>query len=259
MDAFLHEISHFVFSFVFSKVNLVLALLLVGRLVVLTALEKRDPAHSVSYREVLPRDIFAWVMYGIVVYPAAMFLNRWIMYRPPLPQSVLEWPLAIRILFYVVLADLGFYWIHRWLHTRYLWPAHKWHHCPTYMYWLAGVRGSVVQQTLVNVPYIAAGVFLDVAPWWMFWAILVKNIAQNDFMHLNVPWGNRWLEWIIITPRYHHVHHSDNPAHYRNNLAGLFPIWDHAFGTYLDPEKVPRKLTFGIGDSAPAVRLLIGI
>jgi sterol desaturase/sphingolipid hydroxylase (fatty acid hydroxylase superfamily) len=122
-------------------------------------------------------------------------------------------------------ADFGHYWVHRLLHTRHLWRAHKWHHYPTYMYWLAGVRGSVVQTTLVNIPYLAAGVFLAIAPWWMFWAIILKNTAQNDVMHLNVWWGNRWLEWFIVTPRYHHVHHSDNPEHYRSNLAPLFPIW----------------------------------
>jgi sterol desaturase/sphingolipid hydroxylase (fatty acid hydroxylase superfamily) len=122
-------------------------------------------------------------------------------------------------------ADFGHYWVHRLLHTRHLWRAHKWHHYPTYMYWLAGVRGSVVQTTLVNIPYLAAGVFLAIAPWWMFWAIILKNTAQNDVMHLNVWWGNGWLEWFIVTPRYHHVHHSDNPEHYRSNLAPLFPIW----------------------------------
>ena len=196
---------------------------------------------------------------GFGVVPAADFLDRQIMYYPELPQFVLEWPLAVRIVLYLVLADFGHYWVHRLLHTRHLWRAHKWHHYPTYMYWLAGVRGSIVQGTLVNIPYLAAGVFLGIAPWWMFWAIILKNTAQNDFMHLNVWWGNRWLEWFIVTPRYHHVHHSDNPEHYRSNLAPLFPIWDRVFGTYVDPEKVPRKMTFGIGESVPPIRLVIGI
>jgi sterol desaturase/sphingolipid hydroxylase (fatty acid hydroxylase superfamily) len=241
------------------KTILAVLLLFIIRLIVLTALEKRDPAHFVPYREVLPRDFFAMLVIGFGVVPAADFLDRQIMYYPELPQFVLEWPLAVRIILYLVLADFGHYWVHRLLHTRHLWRAHKWHHYPTYMYWLAGVRGSIVQGTLVNIPYLAAGVFLGIAPWWMFWAIILKNTAQNDFMHLNVWWGNRWLEWFIVTPRYHHVHHSDNPEHYRSNLAPLFPIWDRAFGTYVDPEKVPRKMTFGIGEPVPAIRLVIGI
>ncbi len=255
MDTFLNAAAHLLFS----KLTLIGVLLFALRLVVLTALEKHNPAHFVSYRKVLPRDIVAMLVIGFGVLPAADFLDRWIVYPPVLPASVLEWPLAIRILLYLVLADFGHYWVHRLLHTRHLWRAHKWHHAPTYMYWLAGVRGSIVQQTLVNVPYIVAAVFLGIAPWWMFWAILLKNVAQNDFMHLNLWWGNSWLEWIVVTPRYHHIHHSDDPVHYRSNLAALFPIWDHLFGTYLDPEKVGRNLTFGIGESVSPIRLVIGL
>ncbi len=253
MDTLRHDVVHF------SKMTLLVVVLIAVRLVLLTAIEKRDPAHFVPYREVVPRDVLVTLVFVFGVLPAADFLDRWIIYPPMLPRSVLEWPLALRFVLYLVLADFGHYWVHRLLHTRHLWRAHKWHHSPTYMYWQAGVRSSIVQQTLVNLPYIGAGVFLGIAPWWMVWAIALKNIAVNDFQHLNVPWGNRWLEWVIVTPRYHHIHHSEDPVHYRSNLAALFPIWDHLFGTYLDPEKVPRNLTFGIGETVPPVRLFIGI
>jgi sterol desaturase/sphingolipid hydroxylase (fatty acid hydroxylase superfamily) len=159
---------------------------------------ERDPAHFVPYRKVLPKDILAMLVFAFGVVPTAEFIDRWIMYPPALPHWVLEWPLTIRIALYLVLADLGAYWMHRLLHTRHLWRAHKWHHSPTYMYWLAGVRASVVQMTLVNLPYIAAGALLEFSPWWIFWAILLKNTFANDFMHLNSWWGNRWLEWIIV-------------------------------------------------------------
>jgi sterol desaturase/sphingolipid hydroxylase (fatty acid hydroxylase superfamily) len=78
-------------------------------------------------------------------------------------------------------------------------------------------------------------------------------------MHLNVDWASRWVEWFFVTPRYHHVHHSDNPAHYRGNLATLFPIWDRIFRTYVNPEHIPRNLKFGIGERIPPIRLAIGI
>ena len=243
----------------FPKVVLVALVLFAFRLVVLTVLEKRNPAHIVAYREVLPKDILVTFVIGFGVFPISNFLNRWIAYEPELPSLVMELPLAVRIVLYLLIGDLGHYWVHRLMHTRHFWRTHKWHHAPTYMYWLAGVRASVTQQTLVNLPYIAAGAFLAFSPWWIFWAIVLKNTAQNDFMHFNRWWGNRWLEWFIVTPRYHHIHHSDNPDHYRSNLAALFPIWDHLFGTYVDPETVQKPLTFGIGESVPPIRLFIGI
>ncbi|MGO9418883.1 sterol desaturase family protein [Roseiarcus sp.] len=44
--------------------------------------------------------------------------------------------------------------MHRLMHTRHFWRFHKWHHSPTYMYWLAGCRATVQQQFPVGVPYI---------------------------------------------------------------------------------------------------------
>ncbi|WP_051026609.1 sterol desaturase family protein [Bradyrhizobium cosmicum] len=255
MQDFLHQLSHLISW----KITLVGIALFLIRVVILTALENLNPAHVVEYRKVLPRDFLVALVFFFFVLPAADFLDRRIVYQQSLPEWISEWPLALRILLYLVLADFGHYWVHRWLHTPMLWPSHRWHHSPTYMYWLAGTRGSVIQQALVNIPYIVSAAFVEVAPWWLAWAILLKNVAQNDFMHINLWWGHRWLEWIIVTPRYHHIHHSVDPAHFRGNLAALFPVWDHLFGTFIDPDKVSRNLVFGTGESIAPIRLAIGI
>jgi sterol desaturase/sphingolipid hydroxylase (fatty acid hydroxylase superfamily) len=138
-------------------------------------------------------------------------------------------PLVLRFGLYLAIADFGHYWVHRALHTPRLWRVHKWHHYPTYMYWLAGVRGSLIQQVLVNIPYIAAATLVYISPWWMVFVIIVKNSVQNDWMHLNVSWGSKWLEWIIITPRYHHV-----PSQRRSGaLPGQFGSPFSNLGPYL--------------------------
>jgi len=61
MNTFLNDASHILFS----KVTLVGVVLFIFRLVVLTALEKRNPAHSVQYKEVLPRDILATLVFSL--------------------------------------------------------------------------------------------------------------------------------------------------------------------------------------------------
>ena len=80
-------------------------------------------------------------------------------------------------------------------------------------------------------------------------------------MHLNVPWGARWIEGVFVTPRYHHIHHSANPIHYNLNLGDIFTVWDRLFGTYLDPSAVrnTNELDFGIGEKANPVRLIAGL
>ena len=127
------------------------------------------------------------------------------------------------------------------------------------MYWLGGVRATLPQQFMVNVPYVLAYPSVDISPWWMGLAIAVTSAIQNDWMHMNVTWRSNWLEWVFVTPRYHHIHHSDNPEHYVTNLANLFTIWDRLFGTYINPETVQTKLSFGIGEKGNPVRVVLGV
>ena len=41
-----------------------------------------------------------------------------------------------------------------------------------------------------------------------------------------------FLEYIIVTPSQHHVHHAINPIYIDKNLAAIFCIWDRMFGTF---------------------------
>jgi len=239
--------------------NLFFPLLFVARFVGITAVELIRPARMVTYRKVVLKDLTVAVLYFFVIFPLAIEIDRWIAIRPQLPEMVLTMPFPIRVFSYFIIADFGHYWIHRFMHTKQVWRIHKWHHSPTYMYWLAGVRGTVPQQVIVNLPYIFAWSFLGLSPWWMELAIGMFNALQNDWMHMNVTWRSNWLEWFVVTPRYHHIHHSDNPAHYKANLAALFTIWDRLFGTYFDPEQVREPLSFGIGEKVPLVRLALGV
>src|ERR1700722_513057 len=102
-------------------------------------------------------------------------------------------PLALRFLLYLILADLGAYWVHRLLHTAPLWRTHKWHQAPTELYWLSGVRSSLTQVLLCNMSYIFVGCLLNMSSGPAFYMILIKNNVANTWMHLNVPWGTRWL------------------------------------------------------------------
>lgn len=40
------------------------------------------------------------------------------------------------------------------------------------------------------------------------------------------------LEYIIVTPSQHRVHHAINPIYIDKNLAAIFCIWDRIFGTF---------------------------
>ena len=79
-------------------------------------------------------------------------------------------------------------------------------------------------------------------------------------MHMNVTWKSDWLEWLVVTPRYHHIHHSKAAAHQGVNLgAWLHHIWDRLFGTYYNPADVKEELSFGLPERVSPGRLMIGL
>ena len=110
----------------------------------------------------------------------------------------------------------------------------------------------------MNLPYIFAYSLLDLSPWWMQLAVGTFYVLQNDWMHVNVMWRSNWLEWFVVTPRYHHIHHSDKPQHHMANLAAFFTIWDRLFGTYVNPNDVTEELSFGLREEVPLLRLSLG-
>jgi sterol desaturase/sphingolipid hydroxylase (fatty acid hydroxylase superfamily) len=236
--------------------------LFVGRAMLFTTVELTKPARDVNYRSVAIMDLLAWAGYSYLIVPMASYLDLLFPGRHLhlFPASILALPLPVRIALGFVLADFGEYWVHRLMHTRYFWAAHKWHHAPTYMYWLAGVRASLPQQFLFNIPNVLViPLFLTGTPRWLALSIGVFGAMLNDWMHMNVTWRSRRLEWLIVTPRYHHLHHSDDPRHYAANMGSMFTVWDRLFGTYIDPETVQSELTFGIGERENPVRLVLGV
>ncbi|HEU5408608.1 MAG TPA: sterol desaturase family protein [Nitrospira sp.] len=245
-------------QFVFDH-HLVYPLVFVLRLFGVTALELLRPARTVPYRKLIGRDILLISIYWFGMVPIAESIDRLIAIRPHLPQVIHEMPLLLRLFCYFLIADFGHYWIHRLMHMKHVWRIHKWHHSPTHMYWLAGFRATIPQDVIVNLPYLFAYSFLDLSPSWMELAIGIFNNLQNDWMHANIVWRSNWLEWLIVTPRYHHIHHSDKSEHYMANLGTLFTVWDRLFGTYVNPESVKGELSFGIGEKVPPLRLVLGV
>ncbi len=231
------------------------------RAVLWGAAEHLWSARSVAYRKVAARDFAAQLFHVFLIIPLVIILSDHLFAAYPQPAPLGHVPMVLRILLYLALGDLGYYWMHRLMHTDSLWRVHKWHHSPTYMYWLAGCRSTIGQQFLVGVPYILAAPVLNPAPWWIYTGLVIFSYLNVDWMHLNTPWGNRRVEWIFVTPRFHHIHHSADAAHHSKNLGNLFTIWDRLFGTYLDPDTLTAKekdLSFGLGEPANPVRMIVG-
>ena len=222
------------------------------------AVEISRPARPLQYRRVIVKDLVALGMYNVFFLLAVNITDR-----IPLPQyasaNILTLPLFIKLILFYIVEDFGLYWVHRIMHTGPVWRVHKWHHSPQHMYWLAGIRTTIPHIILFNLTYVIALPILHSVPPVIFFAISVEHILRNNWMHMNVVWRSRWLEWIFVTPRYHHIHHSNDPGHYMSNFGSLFTVWDRLFGTYLNPEEVKQDISFGIDQRTNPVRLILGV
>jgi sterol desaturase/sphingolipid hydroxylase (fatty acid hydroxylase superfamily) len=220
--------------------------------------ERRFAAHFLSYRRVLARDAGALVLVSLLGIPTSTAIGIVESHlpfltpaRPPLFPPWASIPLAI------VISDLAMYWTHRLIHTRALWPVHRWHHSPRYMYWLAGGRMSFLQGVVYTLPATAFAILH--VPGGAIAAYALFGIVLNHWMHSNLRLKSRWLEAIVVTPRIHHIHHSADPRHHGRNFGSLFSFWDRMFGTFVDPSDVHEPLKFGIPETVPGPRLIVGV
>jgi lathosterol oxidase len=165
----------------------------------------------------------------LTMLPAAL-LFRWATH-PWLQDLVAAQPLALQVVEIVVVADLAQYAVHRSFHAvPWLWRFHAVHHSSRSMDWLAGSRlhllDVVVTRGLSFVPLYVLG-FAPPA----IYAYLVFVSFHAVFIHANVRWDLRALDWVLVTPRFHHWHHAAHPEAVDRNFAVHVPWIDRLFRT----------------------------
>jgi len=170
-----------------------------------------------------------------------------------LQAAVQALPIAVQFILVLLLADFVLYWEHRAFHELpKLWGFHAVHHSVETMDWLAGSRSHVVatfvERTLVVVPLYLLGpdkLALDI---YVGFAAL-----QAVYIHCNTKLSLGPLKHILVTPQFHHWHHSSEQPAIDTNYAAHTQIWDRLFGTYHLPkehwpavygttERLPRTL-----------------
>jgi sterol desaturase/sphingolipid hydroxylase (fatty acid hydroxylase superfamily) len=138
--------------------------------------------------------------------------------------------------------DLFYYWFHRAQHTTALWPQHAIHHSETHLNATTAFRHHILENAvkvpLVDVPLM----FIFVQTVWSGDRGLLTQIAAGFvaylgvFAHSNLRIGFGSLNWLIISPQTHRIHHSVEEQHWNRNFAAYFPVIDVIFGTYYHPE-----------------------
>ena len=188
-------------------------------------------------------------LYELLVSPVIRyFLDDSMELQSLLKHAVNQWGLWFQIPAYFIVTDFLGYWFHRLMHSRAFWRVHAFHHSIQSLNWIAGVRGSPVHILLVILPsMLASSIFLLSDQTLAFYVVVFIDICSQHLTHSNVylPYA-RHLEYFLVTPRMHFIHHHIDERYGGSNFGFYFSIWDHLFGTYVDAGCVKEKGRLGL-------------
>ena len=219
-----------------------LILAFLGSVVVFTTLEKLFP----KYREqpILRREWgldFFYFCFNHLLISAVILVGNYVVsqFDWAMNQDLHLWmqsqPVLLQALILLLIADFVLYWEHRVFHEfPRLWGVHAVHHSVEQMDWLAGSRGHVVQvfveRTLVMIPLYLIGASKEALDLYVTWAAL-----QAIVIHCNLGISFGPLKYFLVTPQYHHWHHSSEKPAIDTNYSAHTPLFDRLFGTYHMP------------------------
>lgn len=167
---------------------------------------------------------------------AAYYLNGWVLFTFELDNP---WHWLITFVGY----DLMYYWYHRLSHEiNVLWASHVIHHQSEEYNLTTALRQTSTGFVgwAFSVPLLLLG-----SPVEMLATCVALNLLYQFWVHTRHLNRLGWLEWVMVTPSNHRVHHGQNQQYIDKNHGGVFIIWDRVFGTFQDELK-EEPVIFGV-------------
>ena len=131
----------------------------------------------------------------------------------------------------LIMEDFLYYWLHRFDHEiRLFWAVHVTHHSSRLMNFSVGFRSSAFQP-LYRFIYFIPLALLGFKPIDILFIYAVTQI-WGIFVHTELIHKMGWLEYFMVTPSHHRVHHGSNPKYLDKNMGMFLIIWDKLFGTF---------------------------
>ncbi|WP_127018365.1 sterol desaturase family protein [Flagellimonas beolgyonensis] len=128
--------------------------------------------------------------------------------------------------------DFAGYWNHRLSHhINFFWNQHVIHHSSEEFNLACALRQPIsnllgyyalllIPAALFGVPNTVIAVLAPIHLFAQFW-YHTRHIGKMG-----------WLEYVIVTPSQHRVHHAINREYIDKNLGQIFCVWDRMFGTF---------------------------
>ncbi|GAB2788789.1 sterol desaturase family protein [Rhabdobacter roseus] len=132
--------------------------------------------------------------------------------------------------------DFLWYWYHRYGHeVNLFWGFHVVHHQSEEFNYTAGTRITIFQAVVRTSFWAILPIIGFPAP--MITTILLVHGLYPFFTHTQLIGKLGLLEYILVTPSHHRVHHASNEQYLDKNFGDMFIIWDKLFGTFAEEEE----------------------
>ena len=163
-----------------------------------------------------------------------------------LKYAIRAMPLWLQFLLAVLAADLAQAALHRAYHNLpWLWRFHAVHHSTRRMDWLAGSRMHLLEILLTRSVVLMPLVVLGFAPAAINAYVILVGL-QAVLAHANLRLDFGWLEYLLVTPRYHHWHHARQAEYVDANYAIHLPLVDMLMGTFKLPPRGEWPTEYGV-------------
>lgn len=181
------------------------------------------------------------VLRAVLVAPALMFCFQ---------HRVVSWESGwLYWLALFLVEDIAYYTLHYVdHHCRLFWAVHVTHHSSEEFNLSTGFRSSVFQP-LYRTIYFAPIALLGFEPLDILFMYAATQI-YGSMIHTERIGKLGWLEYVLVTPSHHRVHHGSNPRYLDKNMGMCLIFWDKLFGTF-EPEAAEDPPRYGLTRPIP--------
>jgi len=140
----------------------------------------------------------------------------------------------------IVLADLLYYWEHRFMHrVNVAWATHTVHHSSSHFNISVAYRFGPMD-AVWPILFSVNLVLLGFDPFVVFFSEMFVQLYQTVLHTESIKRLPRPIEAIFNTPSHHRVHHGVNKIYWDKNYGGIFIVWDRIFGTFVEEQETVR-------------------
>ncbi len=153
----------------------------------------------------------------------------------------------------IALLDMGIYWQHVLAHHwPLLWALHKVHHSDGQMDLSTAVRFHPLEIIFSMLfKFLMIGLIGAPAVAVLLFELILSSGALFNHSNIRISKNvDKWLQFFVVTPNMHRIHHSDIQVETDSNYGFSISLWDRLFKSYNANYDADRQINIGLKQTA---------